>query len=157
MSKKNRSLLILLISGLTFISSFGGVLADGNTVGISNIHHTVSDKTVNLSWDVTSGSNQVDMFLWTEQSNMFKLISTIDTFKKSTTLHVLDNGTYVVRFIPSGGGNDIRYTFVVSGVNAQQKDIVAVPKTGTTGNILLVLGFAVLLYTLYRYRRVSKR
>ncbi len=146
---------ILSMCVITIFSNLA--LANDNVVWINNIKHSRTEKTIHLSWDATSGNNQADMFLWTNESNTFKYITTIDTFKKSTTLQIKDNGTYVVRFIPTGGGNDIRYTFSVTGVNTQQKDIPTVPKTGTTSNILIILGFSILLYTLYRYRKVSKQ
>lgn len=96
---------------------------------MQHITHTRTDATVNLSRDVMSGNNQADMFLRNDTTKVFDFLSTIDVFKKSTSLHITGNGNYVVRFIPTGGGNDIRYSFFVTGMQEQQTTITHVPKT----------------------------
>lgn len=152
----SRYTVILLGIGI-FFQTMWVFAADGNNLWITNIKHTRTNTTVNLSRDTTSGNNQADMFLWTTDTNMFKLISTIDVFKKSASLQITKDGDYTVRFIPHWWGNDIRYSFSITGIDTTQEAIPTVPKTGTTNNILLILGIAVLLYTFYWYKKMSKR
>ncbi len=149
--------LFTIVFGLwSYYTIASGTTTTANTVWMHNIHHTVNDKTVHLTREVTTGNNQADMFIWTPDTQVFKLINTIDVFKKETSLQIQGDGNYVVRFIPLGGGNDIRYTFAISWAKLPEKDINVVPKTGTKENLLLILAFSILVYTIYRWRKSTK-
>lgn len=150
---KNLLILYFCLLSILITNTFA---IEKNTVWIHNIKHTITNRTVNFTWEAISGNNQADMYIWTPETQVFKLVNTIDVFKKQASLQINWNGDYVVRFMPLGWWNDIRYTFSISGSKNDQKEIKVVPKTGTTSNVLLILSLSILWYMVYRWRKTLK-